>query len=345
MGGRISPHLPPSSSQSKRRMSRAKNWCFTLNNPVQPLAWPWIDQVYGIYQQEVAPDTGTPHFQGYVQFSRAKRLSQLKKLDDRAHWECSYGTPAQASAYCSKLSSRSPDSEPVVFGALEDTSVQGQRKDIEEAYSMVKSAGSAITEEAFADAHTRVWARYPTFIDRVLGLRSGVRRLVTTTLVYGTSHLGKSSWLHENFPDGPEAFWKSSGKWWDGYRGQAVVIMDDFDGSWLSCSELLRILNPFPYRMEVKGGVVKLHATRFYISTNIHPEQWYAEHFKRHPEHLRAVKNRINYVHWYTAAFTAPEIMDGSSFFDPPTWNLFDGYNAAECQLSDNLVSLNIEDA
>jgi len=73
-------------------MSRARAWCFTVNNPEDvgaPQQWPYE---YLVYQLEKG-ESGTPHLQGYVYFKHPQRLLGLKKLDVRAHWLPAEGSP------------------------------------------------------------------------------------------------------------------------------------------------------------------------------------------------------------------------------------------------------------
>ena len=89
--------------------SKAKRWCFTLNNPSQgeqdlveqSLTSPHVK--YGVYGKETG-ESGTPHLQGYVIFVSEKRLTQAKSLlgTGRLHLEVAKGTPQQASDYCKK---------------------------------------------------------------------------------------------------------------------------------------------------------------------------------------------------------------------------------------------------
>lgn len=88
--------------------SIAKNWCFTLNNYTEGyellIKALYPDSInYLIYGHEIAPTTGTPHLQGYVQFTKKLRLTGIKKLfGPDPHFEVAAGTPAQNKAYCSK---------------------------------------------------------------------------------------------------------------------------------------------------------------------------------------------------------------------------------------------------
>jgi len=87
------------------KQTQAKRWLFTLNNPVMDDSNDMLDLTlcdYAIMGREVAPDTGTPHIQGYAIFKTPQRMSSLKKLLPRAHWTKANGTPEQNRTYCSK---------------------------------------------------------------------------------------------------------------------------------------------------------------------------------------------------------------------------------------------------
>ena len=78
------------------------SWVFTINNPTDdddPSKWEGVK--YLCYQKELGEEQ-TEHYQGYVLFSSNKRLSALKKLHSRAHWEPRKGTHQQAVDYCTK---------------------------------------------------------------------------------------------------------------------------------------------------------------------------------------------------------------------------------------------------
>lgn len=84
-------------------MSRSRNWCFTLNNYSESdvenvLKW---DVRYIKFGKETG-ESGTPHLQGYVVLDAVARLSKLKKLCPRSHWEPMKGTIEQNDRYVSK---------------------------------------------------------------------------------------------------------------------------------------------------------------------------------------------------------------------------------------------------
>ncbi len=75
-----------------------------------------LEYVYLVYGREVG-DEGTPHLQGYVQFLRKLRLSGVRRLHAKAHWEVAKGSAKQNLEYCSKQGDVQEFGVPVVvFG-------------------------------------------------------------------------------------------------------------------------------------------------------------------------------------------------------------------------------------
>lgn len=83
---------------------RSRAWCFTLNNytDLELAAFLGTTCRYIIVGFEIAPDTSTPHLQGYIYFKNAKSLTSLKNICSRSHWESAHGTPQENRTYCSK---------------------------------------------------------------------------------------------------------------------------------------------------------------------------------------------------------------------------------------------------
>ena len=83
----------------------SKRWVFTINNytkadikAVEEAACEFL-----AYGKELAPTTGTPHIQGYVEFSILRRTSTVCKiLGGRAHCDPANGTAGENIEYCTK---------------------------------------------------------------------------------------------------------------------------------------------------------------------------------------------------------------------------------------------------
>lgn len=83
---------------------RVRRWCFTYNNYTEDF-WHNCHIVFNcdkyIIGQEVGCH-GTPHLQGYLEFKNGIRLSTLKKIDSKIHFEQAKGNREQNIKYCSK---------------------------------------------------------------------------------------------------------------------------------------------------------------------------------------------------------------------------------------------------
>jgi len=92
---------------------------------------------------------------------------------------------------------------------------------------------------------------------------------------WGETRTGKSRRAWEEA--GLDAYPKDpNSKFWDGYRGQEHVVIDEFRGT-ISISHLLRWLDRYPLLVEVKGSSVVCKAKQVWITSNLHPKDWYQE--------------------------------------------------------------------
>ncbi len=62
--------------------------------------------------------------------------------------------------------------------------------------------------------------------------------------------------------------------WLDGYDMQEDIVIEDFAGE-INHRLLLRMLDQYPMRMQIKGGTVQFVPKRIWISSNLHPRDWY----------------------------------------------------------------------
>lgn len=83
-------------------------------------------------------------------------------------------------------------------------------------------------------------------------------------------------------------------KWWDGYRSHETVVMDEFRGC-IDVAHLLRWLDRYPVLVEVKGSTVVFCAKRIYITSNLHPAQWYPG---LDQETMNALLRRLTITHF-----------------------------------------------
>lgn len=92
---------------------------------------------------------------------------------------------------------------------------------------------------------------------------------------WGATGTGKSKYANEIAPN---AYWKTPDtKWFDGYRGQEDIIIDDFTAATFSRDFMLRFLDRYPMKVECKGGHREMVAKRIIITSNFHPNEWWKE--------------------------------------------------------------------
>ena len=86
------------------QQSRARRWCFTVNNPPTDalVKVKSDDRVRrGIFGEEIG-ESGTPHIQGYLEFFSPLRFNAVKALLPRAHLSAARGSSFDNYKYCSK---------------------------------------------------------------------------------------------------------------------------------------------------------------------------------------------------------------------------------------------------
>lgn len=251
-------------------------WCFTYNNPIDNnIPRQWGDVTYAIWQLEGGEKTGTKHLQGYVAFSRRKRISTLKKLNKYIHWEVRRGSHDQAKQYASKPETRLAG--PWTCG--DDSAIAeqkpGKRNDLLEVKKALDEGNNDayIMENYFAacSRNMRFFREYRRHRKPQRSFKTHVR------VLWGPTGTGKSLYCLQQYPD---AYWKAKSMWWDGYDGQAVVVIDEFYG-WLSYDFVLRLFDRYPLILETKGGHCSFLATKIIVTSNKHPRDWF--NTTRHP--------------------------------------------------------------
>lgn len=140
-------------------MSRGKNWCFTLNNYSEDdckrikLLVSKNACDYIVYGEEVG-DSGTPHLQGFISFSKRVYLKDAKKhISDRAHVELARMIP-ESIIYCKK------DGKVFEDGVL--PSGQGKRSDIDD-FKLDVKAGLCNLKD-IREKHSGVYAKFKSFV-------------------------------------------------------------------------------------------------------------------------------------------------------------------------------------
>lgn len=276
---------------------RSRGWCFTLNNytPEHEALLAAIDCAYIIYGREVG-EQGTPHLQGFIYFSNPRAFNGVKAiLPPGSHLEDSRGSVAQNVEYCSK------DGDVVERGVRPLSAAEKGEAEAQRWADARHAAQSGDIEAVPDDIYLRFYRTLkeiakdhmarPDCIDGVCGL-----------WLYGQAGTGKSRYAQEHFPD---HYMKMTNKWWDGYQGQDVVVMDDMDPDH-SClrHHLKRWADRYPFIAETKGGAVAIRPKKFVVTSQYSIEQMF-KHKDGSPdeETIQAIRRRFEVKHFSALAF------------------------------------------
>jgi len=289
-------------------VSRA--YCFTLNNytdddvaqltalinPVRYVCWGY----------EIAP-SGTPHLQGYAEFTKTMRITGIKKLGgpfEKMHLTVRRGTRDQAKDYCAK--GTQPKQEWDEFAKLGDGKLgpnygigvnfvehgdwnaggAGARNDLGKTRNIALTGGLREVTLTGNAQQIKVAEKFLTYHEEPRDW------LTEVSWFWGPSGSGKSRTARENLKDNDVYVKNDNTKWWDGYDGHEAVIIDDFRDSWWSLTEMLSLLDRYEKRVEVKGGWRQCKPRKIII-TSIHPPE---SMYVRADEDAKQLIRRLSFV-------------------------------------------------
>jgi hypothetical protein len=277
--------MPPLASGSRRQ-----DWLFTSFD----LGWQPPEDVlqhvqYLIYQRERCPTTGREHFQGFVIFKKRRVLSMAKTLLNlpTAHFEPRMGSREEARNYCRKHETRVEG--PWEFGRFPDS--LGSEPGCGSHFSSNNNndGGSAPSAQKWLRLRSMIagGAKFsqlfefdPKFVMthlkgvyELFKFFSPPRMEMTVGIwIYGASGVGKSTFAADfGRKFNGSIFWKAPGcKWFDGYGGETVCVLDDYRPApadeGFDFPFLLRLVDRYPLKVEVKHGMVEF-TSRYVIVT------------------------------------------------------------------------------
>ena len=286
-------------------MSRARSWCFTWNNYPANAVATLGEQVnaassYIAYQPERG-ESGTPHLQGVVVFENARSLSSMRTLfgDGGVHFEPMRGTIDQATDYCSKEDSRDLAAG-FAFTELGTKPVgRGIRTDIQLVTDMV-TEGKRMRE--IAVEYPETYVKFHKGINALAAVRAPPRAGAPTIhWFWGPTGTGKTRAVYAAAAAANATLYvkMSDNKWWDGYESDEWVLIDDYRRDFSTFSQLLRLLDRYPMRVEFKGGSIEFAATHIYITSPKDPSSTWEG---RTEEELGQLLRRITEIKYFGPA-------------------------------------------
>jgi len=229
---------------------------------------------YMVYQKERG-ESGTEHYQIYVEFHNKLALSTVKKFfHSSVHVEERRGTAKQASDYCKKPDSRIEEGKE--FGEL---SRQGDRVDLKALTDKILAKETTVDNIMVETPMT--YHQYGRTLEKVEDIMQRKRKRTEMTegiWYYGETGVGKSHVMFEDYDEGTHYLWKPTDKgWWDGYKGQETVLINDFRGE-MPYNELLQLVDKWPYKVSRRGREpMSFISKKVIITSSLHPADIYKQ--------------------------------------------------------------------
>lgn len=256
--------MAQSSTARNANNHKGRYWLLTLpHNTFTPYLPPDVAYIKG--QLEKGETTGYLHWQIIVAYSKQVRKRTLKEcFGDRGHYELSRSDATDN--YVWKEETRVAGTQ---FELGKKAMKRKDQTDWDEIWELAKKGDM---DSIPADIKIR---NYST-LKRIAVDHVKLVGIAKNIIVYwGPTGTGKShtAWQEagiEAYPKDPMT------KTWDGYQGQANVVIEEYRGA-ISISHFLRWLDKYPVLADVKYSATPLLAKNIWITSNLHPGDWYPD--------------------------------------------------------------------
>jgi len=266
------------------KYKKVRAWVFTVNNYTEADIAKLSDvgrhtrTKYMIFSEEVAPATGMRHLQGYIQYRSPKCFKSVKK-----DFDCStspYVSWAKASPIMNRkyvLKIRDLDDKPnekyYEFGDVPKGGKEQQQEEKERYNVAVEFAKTGCMSDIDSDLYVRYYSTWKRiFDDHIIAQHlPTIDGELEHEWIHGPAGTGKSRSARERYPN---AYLKLCNKWWDGYKGEEVVIIEDYDKRHDGLAHHMKIWGDrFPFLAEVKGSAMKIRPRKIIVTSNYSPSE------------------------------------------------------------------------
>jgi len=282
-------------------MTQARRWAFTWFDPegVPPeFDDSWMS--YLVVGNEVCPDTGRQHWQGYVETKAKITVAGIKRkggLWETVHLERAVASSQENFEYCTKGGDQYLEwGEPMQAGKRSDLFALGA----------AITAGEASVADVLVE-NPHAFHVYGRTLDRLEDLRwatmsRGAWAPPQVFWFYGGTGTGKSRTAMEeatalNVPVYRHT-WDDNG-WWDLYRGETAIIFDEFRAQ-VPFHQLLAWLDGYPINVKRRGRApLPFMATHIWITSHTSP----AVNYPNMLEDIKQLTRRITKIVHFSDPF------------------------------------------
>lgn len=223
--------------------------------------------VYLAYGKETCPKTKRLHWQGFVYWKNPQTIAGASKKLGNAHVENCEGTLEDNERYCSK------EGEYKTFGKKPQ---QGERIDLK---ALIDKIGRGETNtEKIAIEQPMAYHQYGRTLEKAedIYMRKQFRTEMTKGIwVTGKSGSGKSHYTLDDYSPDTHYIYRQDNGWWEGYKQQDIVVINDFKGE-IKYGELLQLIDKWPYFVKRRcREPVPFTSKKVIITSIMRPEEVY----------------------------------------------------------------------
>lgn len=289
--------------RAKSKNTKCANWVGTWNNPCMTddefkdfLQELYDDDLlqYAIFQREKGENTGTIHFQFFVNFKNARYFTWVKKtLPYGCHFKPMRSTKTHCKNYCSKSDTR-------VSGYYEigEFVEERGRTDLSKALKM-QDEGVPLEEiEEIFPVQTFMYRnifkqRENEKLNKKLSSRL---RDVEVTFIYGDSGVGKNTLLRKMYGlDNVFYLHKYDNSSFTNYNYQEILVMDEFSGKF-KITEMNMMLNVEPCELRGLNCLKYANYKKVYIISNYSLKELYRDVQQTEPKIYQTFNRRIHRI-------------------------------------------------
>jgi hypothetical protein len=232
----------------------------------------------------VTPTTNKHHFQGYIALNKAMSIKKVKlmlKIKDCRFFVCR-GTAVDNRIYCGALDYVKDDKikkRNVKFKEFGKLPEPGKRTDLIDLKDSIMNGETTVRDIVLSEPMT--YHMYGRTLDKIESIKNErtfrmLEKMPKCVWYHGKTGVGKTYKAFEGYkPEDVYVLNVNDGGFWEGYRGQKKLIINEFRGQ-IAFSELLDICDKYPKFVKQKGkGTVPLLVDDIIITSCKQPKDVY----------------------------------------------------------------------
>lgn len=236
---------------------------------------------YGIICREIGTVNKVPHIHIWLHYKAERSWKKMQREWPQANVQPGLGHD-QDQTYLKKDGNYEEHGEP--------QKGKGKRTDLDMIKKIIKNGG---TMSEIIDVSSNFQSLKMGELLFKYRERKRAVKPIEVYWFYGGAGSGKTKFVFDAEDD---IFRPTSKKWWEGYDGDRVVLIDDWRPSWCSYVELLKFTDIYPFKVETKGGSREVKYDKLYITSDRSPYDYYVKDGIMDKEEYKQLERRITNV-------------------------------------------------